>query len=59
MLVDVKHEPGYSLPKPVKHIQYTEKHPVYSEGEVAYPKWSLPEGAAGTGAGGEYCPPQQ
>lgn len=55
MLIDVKHEPGYSLPKPVKHIQYTEKHPVYSEGEVAYPKWALPDGAAGVG---DYCPPQ-
>ncbi len=45
MLIDVKHDPGYSLPAPVKHVQYTEKHPVYEEGEVVYPKWALPEEA--------------
>jgi hypothetical protein len=45
VVVDVKHEPGYSLPAPVKHIQYTEKHPVYQEGETVYPKWALPEEA--------------
>jgi hypothetical protein len=49
MLIDVRHEPGLSLPHPVKHVQYTEKHPVYSPGEV-----SMPAGAAG----GAYCPPQ-
>jgi hypothetical protein len=53
MLIDVKETPGYSVPPPVKHIEYTEEHPVYREGEVLYPKWALPEGAAG----GAACPP--
>ncbi|HET6326673.1 MAG TPA: hypothetical protein VFG04_18495 [Planctomycetaceae bacterium] len=53
MLIDVKETPGYSVPPPVKHIEYTEEHPVYREGEVLYPKWALPEG----GAGGTACPP--
>ncbi len=52
MLIDVKHDPGLSLPHPVKHVQYTEKHPVYGPGEV-----SMPYGAGA--AGGAYCPPQQ
>ncbi len=47
MLIDVKHNPGYSLPAPVKHIQYTENNPVFRPGQVSYP--------AGQGA---YCPPQ-
>lgn len=42
MLIDVKHDPGLRLPKPVKYIQYKETHPVYSEGEVSHPNWSLP-----------------
>ena len=53
LLIDVKETPGYSVPPPVKHIEYTEEHPVYREGEVLYPKWALPEG----GAGGAACPP--
>jgi hypothetical protein len=40
MLIDVKHEPGLSLPPPVKYIQYTEKHPVYSPGELSNPAWN-------------------
>jgi hypothetical protein len=39
-LVDVKHEPGLKLPHPVKHVQYSEKHPVYRPGEASYPAWS-------------------
>ncbi|MEP3482244.1 MAG: hypothetical protein ABJZ55_23575, partial [Fuerstiella sp.] len=46
LLIDVKHNPGYSIPKPVSHIQYTENHPVFGPGEV-----SVPAG------GGAYCPP--
>jgi hypothetical protein len=46
-LVDVKQNPGFSVPPPVKHITYTEDHPVYREGEVVYPKWALPEGGGG------------
>ena len=38
MLIDVEHEPGYSLPEPVRHIQYKETHPVYAPGEVATPQ---------------------
>jgi hypothetical protein len=44
LLIDVKHDPGYSLPEPVRHIEYTETHPVYSPGEVSYPAWALPQG---------------
>ncbi len=43
LLIDVRHEPGLSLPKPVKHIEYTEQHPVYGPGEVS--------GLPGQGAG--------
>jgi hypothetical protein len=40
MLIDVRHEPGIRLPEPVKYIQYTEKHPVYQQGEVSMPAWA-------------------
>lgn len=43
MLIDVKHDPGYRMPAPVKHIQYTETHPTFNEGEVSYPRWALPQ----------------
>ena len=46
MLIDVEHNPGYSVPAPVKHIQYKETHPVFGPGEV-----STPQGQ------GAYCPP--
>ena len=42
LLIDVKHTPGYSMPQPVRHIQYSEKHPVFRPGEVSYPAHSLP-----------------
>lgn len=42
LLIDVKHEPGYSMPDPVRYIQYKEKHPQYAPGEQSYPKWSNP-----------------
>jgi hypothetical protein len=38
MLIDVEHNPGYSVPAPVKHIQYKETHPVHAPGEVATPQ---------------------
>ena len=41
-LIDVKQDPGVSLPKPVKYIQYTEKHPTYAPGEVSVPAYDLP-----------------
>lgn len=37
MLIDVKHKPGLSVPKPAKHIEYKETHPSYGPGEVSYP----------------------
>ena len=53
VLVDVKHDPGIRMPHPVKHVEITEKHPVYSAGEVNYP------GGPGGGFGGgcPTCPP--
>ncbi len=45
MLMDVKHKPGIRLPKPVKHIQYTETHPEFRRPVVH------------EGAGAEFCPP--
>lgn len=42
LLIDVKHDPGIRLPEPVQHIEYTEKHPIYSPGEVSWPKHALP-----------------
>jgi len=43
MLIDVRHEPGISLPEPVRYIQYTEKHPEYQQGEVSMPAWAAPQ----------------
>jgi hypothetical protein len=43
MLIDVKHSPGIRLPKPVRHIKYSETHPSYRPGEVAYPAHALPQ----------------
>lgn len=40
LLIDVRHEPGISMPEPVKYIQYTEKHPSYSSGELSVPAWA-------------------
>ena len=37
LLIDVKHEPGISMPNPVEHIEYTERHPIYPDGTVSYP----------------------
>ncbi len=41
MLLDVKHAPGMSLPKPVKHVQYSETHPIYGAGQVSQPNWNV------------------
>ncbi|MEZ6047683.1 MAG: hypothetical protein R3C11_19310 [Planctomycetaceae bacterium] len=45
MLIDVQHNPGYSVPAPVKHIEYSESHPTHSPDEELYPAWDLPAGA--------------
>ena len=42
-LLDVKHKPGTRLPHPVKHVEYSETHPVYKPGQVSYPAWSRPQ----------------
>lgn len=42
LLIDVKHDPGYSVPEPVRHIEYSESHPVHAPGEVATPKSRMP-----------------
>ncbi len=55
MLVDVKTLPGYRLPPPVRHVEITEKHPLYAPGEVSAPASYGPMG----GAQGGYCPPGQ
>lgn len=38
-LMDVEHKPGYRLPKPVRHVEYKEKHPHYVDGEASWPRW--------------------
>lgn len=44
MLIDVRHEPGIRMPEPVKYIQYTEKHPMYQQGELSQPAWAGGQG---------------
>ena len=51
MLIDVKHEPGIRMPRPVRHIEYTEKHPIYGPGELAWPAWAGQQGPGGAPAG--------
>ena len=58
MLIDVRHEPGLSLPEPVRYIEYTEKHPVHQPGELSNPAWNTPYQGQGQGQG-QYCPPGQ
>lgn len=54
MLIDVQHDPGLSLPEPVRYIQYKETHPVHRADELSNPAWN----ARGQGQG-QYCPPGQ
>ena len=62
MLVDVKHTPGLSLPKPVKYIYYEEEHPELSPEEINYPGTMVNGGGQSPpGAmppGGAYYPKQ-
>jgi hypothetical protein len=44
MRIDVLHEPGLSMPKPVKYVEYKETHPVYGPGELSYPAGQVPGG---------------
>ena len=37
LLVDVKQNPGFNIPEPVRHIQYEETHPTHAPGELAHP----------------------
>ncbi|MFQ5732457.1 MAG: hypothetical protein ACE5KM_10960 [Planctomycetaceae bacterium] len=39
MLIEVEHQPGYRLPKPVKYIRYTERHPHYQPRDLAQPNF--------------------
>jgi hypothetical protein len=52
MLVDVRHEPGIRMPRPVRHVEYTEKHPIYRPGELAWPAWAGQTGQAPYGPPG-------
>jgi hypothetical protein len=36
-LIDVKQNPGFNIPEPVRHIQYEETHPMHAPGELAHP----------------------
>ena len=40
LLYDVRHEPGIRMPDPVRHVEYTETHPVYRPGETSVPAWA-------------------
>jgi hypothetical protein len=42
-LMDVRHNPGVSLPKPVSHVEYTETHPTFRPRELSYPAHTLPQ----------------
>jgi hypothetical protein len=57
MLIDVRHEPGISLPHPVKHVEYLEQHPVYGPTGLSYPAGA--GGLGGPGGPGAPCPPTQ
>ena len=43
LLIDVKHNPGYNIPEPVRHIQYEETHPTHAPGELAHPMSRSPQ----------------
>lgn len=67
MLIEVQHNPGYRLPKPVSYIKYTENHPHYPPHQISYPAAGGPGGGFGAGGSmgspngpnGAYCPPGQ
>ena len=42
MLIEVEHQPGYRMPKPVNYIKYTERHPHYSPQNQAHPNNAFP-----------------
>lgn len=46
LLIDVQQNPGYRLPKPVKHIEYSESHPTHNPSQEMTPAWALPGGGA-------------
>jgi hypothetical protein len=72
MKINVKHNPGYSYPQPPSRVNIKEQniHPGFPAGRPGFyhasrvvapnqyggPQGPVP-GAAGPGAGGEYCPP--
>ena len=56
LLIDVRHEPGINYPEPVRHMEYTERHPVHAPGEVAWPAWAAGQGGAANCPPGQYQP---
>lgn len=40
MVIEVDHQPGIRMPKPVRHIRYSEKHPTYGPNELSTPQWA-------------------
>ena len=43
----VRHEPGIRMPHPVRHMEYTEKHPVYGPNDLSEPAWNVGPGGYG------------
>lgn len=40
-LIDVTHNPGYKLPHPTSHMEYSETHPQHAPSEELRPAWAL------------------
>ncbi|MEZ6064268.1 MAG: hypothetical protein R3B90_00840 [Planctomycetaceae bacterium] len=40
LVIRVRQEPGINMPKPVRDIEYIEKHPIYGPGETSWPAWA-------------------
>jgi hypothetical protein len=45
-LVDVEQSPQPRIPRPVSHVQYSERHPTFRPGETSYPAHMLPQRGA-------------
>jgi hypothetical protein len=39
-VLEVEHKPGFRLPPPVSHVEYTETHPIYNNGATSWPRWT-------------------
>ena len=40
LLIDVSHNPGINVPTPLKHIEYTETHPMHNPNDISKPAWA-------------------